>query len=136
MLAVSDATNISFVRMDKLFFSAMGDSSKYSDKLHPQLIERIVVINAGSAFKFMYHVAKMFMSKRTFEHLSVCTGFERSVGASTCPYASRWVNLDDLPTFAGGNCNCEGGCLPDIPNEMVGYKISLMERSEGSGKKK
>ena len=129
MMGILDFTNVSLFGNDNRFFAAMGDSSKTSDKLHPQLVQRMIAINTGSAIQLLYQVGKMFMSERTFAHLAVCTGFDKSLGASACPYAKLWVNVDDLPTFAGGKCNCEGGCLPGLPNDFVGYKINLSESS-------
>ena len=130
MMGVLDFTNVSLFGNDNRFFQAMGDSSKISDRLHPQLVQRMVAINTGAAIQLLWQVGKLFMSERTLAHMSVCTGFDKSVGAEACPFAKQWVKVEDLPTFAGGKCECEGGCIAGIPNDYVGYKIDLVEKRE------
>jgi hypothetical protein len=37
---------------------------------------------------------------------------------SKCPYASKNIRVEDIPTFLGGTCNCPGGCC-GVPNELT-----------------
>ena len=34
-----------------------------------------------------------------------------------------YFNPEELPEEFGGNCNCEGGCLPPIPKAMVSTNL-------------
>ena len=120
MITIQDMNNVSFLGNDKRFFSAIGSSSKVSDKIHPQLVQRSVVLNAGESIKLLWQVARLFLSKKTVEKICVCTGFSTDKKASQCPYAPVWTKPEELPTFAGGDCECEGGCVAGLPNDFVG----------------
>lgn len=126
-LYVMDSTGVSVFRQDRRFFAALGASSKISENLHPQLVQRQCVINAGSTFKILFKVAAVFMSKKTVERFAVCGGFDQNRSAAECPYASRWVEQpDSLPSFSGGSCSAHGGrCVADVPNDYTAYKIDL-----------
>jgi hypothetical protein len=36
---------------------------------------------------------------------------------SECPYLKDRINVEALPTFLGGECDCDGGCIPGLNNE-------------------
>lgn len=129
VLVVMDLTNMKLFGNDQRFFAALGESSKISDQLHPQLVQRTAIINAGDAMKWMWQVARLFLSKRTVEKISVCVGFDKAKGANACPYASAWTNTDELPTFVGGKCEKEKGtgCVGGLANDFVGLKNNPMQ---------
>eukprot|EP00009_Paramoeba_aestuarina_P013379 CAMPEP_0201540466 /NCGR_PEP_ID=MMETSP0161_2-20130828/70959_1 /ASSEMBLY_ACC=CAM_ASM_000251 /TAXON_ID=180227 /ORGANISM="Neoparamoeba aestuarina, Strain SoJaBio B1-5/56/2" /LENGTH=220 /DNA_ID=CAMNT_0047947937 /DNA_START=835 /DNA_END=1494 /DNA_ORIENTATION=- len=54
MLAIQDLTNANFLWNDNRFFSALGASSKVSDMIHPQLVQRAVILNAGEGIKILW----------------------------------------------------------------------------------
>ena len=127
-LYIMDSSNISMFP-NRRFFGALGDSSKVSETLHPQLVQRQCVINAGLAFRTVFKVASLFMSKKTLERFTICTSFSEKESALACPYISKWVHdMSVLPTFCGGTCECEDGCLSHIPNSYKGYVIDLREK--------
>ena len=123
-LYVMDGANLNVWDANRKFFKAMGDSSKVSEFLHPQLVQRQCVINAASSFKAVLKVASVFLSKKTLDRFVICKGFDLDKSAAQCPYASKWIrDVSELPTFCGGSCNCEGGCVGGVANDFMGHKI-------------
>ena len=62
------------------------------------------------------------MSKKSLDKVCVCAGYSNDKKAKECPYASKWIETDELPSFVGGECVCEGGCVAGLPNDFVGKK--------------
>jgi hypothetical protein len=123
-LYVVDLTNISW-RPDRKFLNVLGESSKISAKLHPQNVRRQCMINAGWVFCTVWKVLRLFVSAETAEKVSLCTGFKRGGSASACPYASKLLDTDQLPTFAGGNCDLHDGfCVGGVHSDFTGVKNS------------
>jgi hypothetical protein len=123
---VMDGANLGIMDANRKFFKAMGESSKISEFLHPQLVQRQCVINASSSFKAVLKMASVFLSKKTLERFVMCSGFDLDKSAADCPYASRWISdMSALPTFCGGTCSCEGGCVGGVPNDFRRHKIEL-----------
>jgi hypothetical protein len=122
IVLIMDMSNVKLLGNDQRFFAALGESSKISDQIHPQLVQRTAVIAAGDVVKWMWQIARLFLSKRTVEKFCICTGFDRSKEARNCPYASIWMNTDELPTFVGGKCQRENSCVGGVPNNFIGHK--------------
>ena len=122
MIAIQDMSNVSFLGNDKRFFTAIGESSKVSDQIHPQLVQRSVVLNAGESFRLLWQVARLFLSKKTIEKICVCTGYSSEKKAMECPYATKWTKPAELPTFVGGDCECDRGCVAEMPNDYSGKR--------------
>ncbi len=123
-LYVMDGANLGVLDANRNFFKAMGESSKASEFLHPQLVQRQCVVNAASSFKAVLKVASVFLSKKTLDRFAICRGFDLDKSAAMCPYASQWIReMSELPTFCGGTCNCEGGCVGGVANDFNGHKI-------------
>lgn len=119
-----DGAHLGITDANRKFFAAMGESSKISEFLHPQLVQRQCVVNAGATFKAVLKMASLFLSKKTVDRFKVCPGFRTDMSASECPYVSKWVqDMKDLPTFCGGTCSCEGGCVGGVSNNFHGHKV-------------
>lgn len=72
-------------------------------------------------FESLLQLAKPLVSKNTWEKVSVCTA-SRPWGEaeiSRCPFVAENVSLESLPSYLGGSCSCEGGCVKGFPNEMT-----------------
>ncbi len=136
-LYIMDGANLGITDANRKFFAAMGDSSKLSEFLHPQLVQRQCVVNAGATFKAVLKMASLFLSKKTVDRFKVCPGFKPGKSAAECPYVSKWMrDVADLPTFCGGTCNCEGGCVGGVPNDFIGHKVEMCAKEKRHHKTK
>ena len=97
--------------------------------IHPQLVLRQVMLNAGKTMSMVVKVGKLFMSSKTQQRFLVCKGFDVAKGATYCPFASTLIrDPDSLPPFVGGHCSqCDGRCVGGVPNDFTGFKIDLFD---------
>merc|ERR1711991_1245388 len=90
--------------------------SKLAERLYPQMLQTTVCCNAPMWFSMVMKVGKMFMSAKTFAKFKL---FPRSGKIEDCPFATKYFNLDEVPSFLGGPCRCEhqGGCVAGLSND-------------------
>ena len=63
----------------------------------------------------------------------MCTGTIEPGKLMECPWASKYMRPEDMPTFVGGTCECEGGCVGDVPNDcstVCGIDLVAQEEEE------
>jgi len=120
--------NISLIDMRSVPFSfntrfaaAIGECSKLSEFLYPQLLKRTVLFNPPSFFNVVFAIIKPFMSAKSLEKTTLCPGSLSGPSAAACPFASALFDAGSLPTFLGGACRCadKGGCVSGRPNEQT-----------------
>ena len=111
---------------DSRFSKIIGDSSKLAEKLFPQLLGRTIFINTPSYFYWTFALIKPLMSARAVEKMVFCPA---KGDIAACPYLSRNLDLDKVPTFLGGSCNCVGGCIGGVPNSQT----SPINQIDGDG---
>ena len=64
---------------------------------------------------FSHHHLLPKVPKDTMQNIAIC---KKRGTIESCPFVSKYCNVDELPTFLGGKCECEGGCIPGLPNHM------------------
>lgn len=103
------------------FASAIGESSKLSEFLYPQLLRRTVLFNPPSFFSVLFAIVKPLLPAKSLEKTAVCPGSLSKPSASACPFAAALFDVNALPTFLGGACRCtaNGGCVAGRPNEQT-----------------
>ena len=183
MIIINDMRDTSILSNDKKFLKCLGDSSKISEKLYPQLLDKNIFLNSSKVVKVLMNMASLFMSKKSLSKISVCKGDTLKDDLQKCPYALKNISLQSLPTFLGyflflfyffifflffifyflffiffflffvflflflffiffffflfcfyyfhffnlfflligGSCDCEGGCVGNIPNDQKKY---------------
>ena len=62
------------------------------------------LINAPYIFMAAWAIIKGFLDEKTRSKIKI-------LGTSYMDTILEFVELDNLPKFLGGNCECEGGCL-------------------------
>ena len=120
--------NISLIDMRHLPFSfntryasAIGECSKLSEFLYPQLLKRTILFNPPSFFNVVFAIIKPFMSAKSLEKTTLCRGLLSGPSAAACPFVAALFDAGSLPTFLGGACRCaaKGGCVSGRPNEQT-----------------
>ncbi|KAI8909154.1 CRAL-TRIO domain-containing protein [Gorgonomyces haynaldii] len=118
-ISVLDFQGFSLTRgNDSRFSKIIGDTSKISEKIFPQLLGKSVFVNVPSYFMFVLNLIKPLMSKKTVEKMTFCPGQLSGKPISACPYLRMYLKLEDVPSFLGGQCNCPGGCVGGAPNSL------------------
>lgn len=120
LVTINDLNHVSLVSgTDSRFSKVLGAVSKISEAVYPQLLDRAVLINVPYVFSTMWSLVKGFLSKKTVGKVSVCAVSDtRSGDIGKCPFA-KFLDLETVPSFLGGNCRCAGGCLCGVSNEQT-----------------
>lgn len=126
VITLQDLNGVRFIQ-ERRFFKAMGASSKMNEWLFPQLIGKTVLLNSPGWVKFAFTVASKFMSPKSIEKVWVSEE-SSAPGRGICSFAARLVGQRRLPTFLGGLCECEGGCVGRLPNTAT----AMRSREEGA----
>uniref|UniRef100_A0A0G4F386 CRAL-TRIO domain-containing protein n=1 Tax=Chromera velia CCMP2878 TaxID=1169474 RepID=A0A0G4F386_9ALVE len=120
VINIVDGSHMSFSRMDRSFLGAVGEASKRGDFLTPQLLKKQVIMDPPGFFSVLFSIAKVVKSKKTLEKIHVHSNTNgKKKDASKCPAvkAEGIISTETLPSFLGGSCRCEGGCIPLFDNE-------------------
>mmetsp|Transcript_1109 Transcript_1109/g.3444 ORF Transcript_1109/g.3444 Transcript_1109/m.3444 type:complete len:317 (-) Transcript_1109:1478-2428(-) len=122
---------------DRTFNRAMGDSSKLSEILYPQMLERAVVINPPKFLRYLYKFGRFFLPESTIRRYQLCRGFlghnlkttyaEGGFDARRCPFCTQRFDVEKLPSYIGGSCTCvdKGGCIGGHGNDDWTYATDV-----------
>lgn len=137
LIVANDFTGMRFQRPPKKWMAAFSESSKLAEKMYPQLVETTAMVHCPSWMKWIFSFVKLFLSKRTLSKFRTCPGGD---DVSACPFVRSKIAVEHLPTYLGGTCECEDGCVRGLPNfpegplpkvptaEEVQYIIGLVEK--------
>jgi len=118
---VNDLNHVSFWNgMDSRFQRVVGEMSKLSEELYPQMMDRAVLMNPPSFMRVLFAAFKPLLSKKVLDKMAFCPGFRSGKGsAANCPYASKRFVVDNLPTFVGGGCRATVGGVSNEQTAVV-----------------
>ncbi|KDO35419.1 hypothetical protein SPRG_00267 [Saprolegnia parasitica CBS 223.65] len=104
-------------KSDPRFTKLLGECSQLAETMYPQMVGRSILLNTPSLLSWMFRVIKPWLNPATLANVVVCPG---GTAVASCPYLSAYLKLDDVPTFLGGRCVCDGnGCIGNIPNSQT-----------------
>lgn len=75
---------------------------------YPETMGQYFILNAPSFFPFLWGIIKQFLDEKTRNKIKICSASEQLQALSEV------IDLDNLPSYLGGNCKCEqfgGDCL-------------------------
>jgi len=146
VINVVDLENYSVFMIDKRFFRAMGESSKFSARNYPQLLGKTVIINAPSYFRLLYRSVSVFMPKSFLEKQVLCSATSsKTSDISGCPFISKYGGASNFPKFLGGKSRCPDGltllddradalCQVTVPRKadhQIELEVPSSEAAEG-----
>lgn len=82
-------------------------AAKLGQDYYPEILGQMFMINTSSFFSFVFSMIKGFIDKKTVAKIRV-------LGDKYLESLLTLIDIDNIPTFLGGNCTCshiEGGCL-------------------------
>lgn len=86
---------------------------------YPETAGHLFVVNAPMIFAGVWSVAKGFLDEKTRSKVKI-------LGTNYLSTLEEFVVIDELPTFLGGKCTCNGfpgGCLAREPGPWDDYEI-------------
>lgn len=87
--------------------------------VYPQLVETTVLVNTPGWFSWIFSIVKLFLSKRTLSKFKPCKG-DTDGDVTACPYIREHIAVENLPSYLGGTCVCEDGCVYGCANKIEG----------------
>lgn len=102
LLCVKDV-QVSYALKVKKF---LGKLTHTSQNYYPELLGHLFILNSNSVFKTIWYIIKGFIDERTKKKITI-------EGSDYLPKLLELIDIDNLPSFFGGNCNClkYGGCI-------------------------
>jgi hypothetical protein len=104
--AVVDCKGLNYKMVDRPLLEKVKATLQQMNCVFADFIHRILVVNCPPMVKFAYTLLKSALTDGIQEKLTFLSP-ENSVAA-----LDAIIGLERVPSFMGGRCNCEGGCLP------------------------
>ncbi|KXS17135.1 hypothetical protein M427DRAFT_133599 [Gonapodya prolifera JEL478] len=114
MFVILDGSHARLTGLNLHFINSVSAASSKSEIYYPQLLLAQCFINMPTFFRtVILPMAKRVMPKKAMEKSKFC-GVKSTVNLppndpkplSKCPFASRMMKPEDVPTFLGGRCMC------------------------------
>jgi hypothetical protein len=110
-IVIMDFNHQGWFYPSQALIQSQNDASAISKMLYPQLLDKVIIINAPWFFKQLWKMATMVLSESLTSKVGMCTGTIEPGKLSECPWASKHLRPEDMPTFVGGTCSCPDGCV-------------------------
>ncbi len=128
LLDMKGVTLWSFLQSnDPRFSKVLTKVSHMAEKLYPKLAKNIVILNCPSFIVNSVTFIKPFIGKETLSKIMFCTSSDWSLHgncASKCPFVTANIDLDSLPSFLGGKCECKdkgGRMIKPPPPRLISF---------------
>ncbi|KAJ3270475.1 cytosolic factor, phosphatidylinositol/phosphatidylcholine transfer protein [Terramyces sp. JEL0728] len=98
--------------------------SKITSDYYPEILGKMVIINAPYIFTVIFSILKMVIDPRTMGKIEI-------LGSNYKEVLLQHVDAHNLPVEYGGTCQCEGGCGDIGPwndGSVGGFPIEHWER--------
>ena len=101
------------------FKEAMRVASKTTELFYPQLLLRTVVYKIPFGIGTILSIALKLFPSSVREKLVICDEGSRTKSG---PWTAEALNIamEDIPSYLGGTCECEMGCVRGVPNNQSG----------------
>lgn len=83
---------------------------------YPECLGNCYVINAPMMVYGAWSLVKGFMDEKTRSKIEI-------LGKDYLPTLAEHMDIDELPKFLGGKCECEGGCMMRQPGPWDDYEL-------------
>merc|ERR1712224_999357 len=119
VITVNDLNHVTISSLEKRFQMVMSAVSKLSEKYYPQFLGKAIMINIPYFFYSVWSAIKPLMSAKTRAKVAIYPGNTLKDDIDTCfGEFAKQLELNTLPSFAGGQCICKPGCINNVPNDQ------------------
>lgn len=89
---------------NKKLYSFIKENSENVNKYYPECLKGVFMVNAGLLLRSLYTIVKVFLDQKTKSQLKIYgTSYQKEI--------LEIIDKENLPTWLGGTCECEGGCI-------------------------
>ena len=120
-LTIFDMTHGSITTANKQTYGLCKLAAQVGSDYYPEIMGNLFVVNAPMLFSGIWAVVKGFLDEKTRGKIKI-------IGSNFLPTLEQFVPREQIPSFMGGGCECEGGCInsnigPWNDFEIHGYGI-------------
>ncbi len=105
MCIIMDLRNLNFTNLNKSVYNFVEIRATYDQSYYPEMLGQLVVINNSQLIKTMWAICSGFIDEKTKKKVKLCSEEDYKDTLKSL------VDMDQLPIFFGGSCDCTGGCL-------------------------
>ncbi|CAL4958279.1 unnamed protein product [Urochloa decumbens] len=123
---ILDVQGVGMKQFSKAARDLIGMLQKIDGDNYPETLCRMFIINAGQGFRLLWSTVKSFLDPKTTAKIHV-------LGNKYQSKLLEVIDASELPTFFGGTCQCEGGCMKADKGPWKDPEIMKMVQS-GAGR--
>ena len=120
-IVIMDFANQGWFYPSQALIQSQNDASAIAKLLYPQLLDKgepereekngkfclnpvltVIILNAPWFFKQLWKIATMVLSESLTSKVGMCGGTIVPGELGKCPWASKHLAVEDMPTFVGG----------------------------------
>eukprot|EP00897_Mesotaenium_endlicherianum_P002864 jgi/Mesen1/2605/ME000166S01729 len=102
-LTIIDVKGVNMRMFSKRVRQFVKEVTQLDQDHYPEFLGTMYIINAPFVFKAIWQVIKVWLDKKTQKKIQVLGGHYQK-------QLLELVDAEDLPSFLGGTCSCDGGC--------------------------
>ena len=91
-------------------------AAKVGSDYYPEIMGNFLIVNAPMLFSGIWAVVKGFLDEKTRGKIKI-------IGSNFMPTVEQFLDHENIPTFLGGGCECEGGCMNSDIGPWNDYEI-------------
>lgn len=103
-LNIVDCKSITKSVFNKKLYNFITENSLMVNKYYPECLRGVLLVNAGFILRALHTLMKPFLDSKTKSQLKI-------YGSSYQKDIFELIDKENLPTWLGGTCECEGGCI-------------------------
>jgi len=101
---ILDLNGISMRMMNKQVYNFVKVASSIAQDYYPEMLGKMFIVNAPTLFSMAWSTIRGFLDEKTRNKITI-------LGSKYQTQLLEDVDVENLPDFLGGNCDCPQGCL-------------------------
>ena len=98
-LTILDMTGGSVATANKQTYGLAQIAAQVGSDYYPEVMGNMFIVNAPMLFSGIWAVVKGFLDEKTRNKIKI-------LGANFLPTLEEYWDINDIPTWMGGNCEC------------------------------
>ncbi|CAO3624678.1 unnamed protein product [Cunninghamella blakesleeana] len=136
---IFDCTGMGWQQFHMPAIQLIRTISDVDQKYYPETLNKLFIINAPTAFVYVWKIVKGWLDRGTIEKIQI-------LGSDYQEKLLEQISSENLPSFLGGTCECDlpGSCVPSqilknapvlVPNDQnenvpTAYNTDIMEKGK------
>ena len=115
-LTIFDMTHGSISTANKQTYGLCKLAAQVGSDYYPEIMGNLFIVNAPMLFSGIWAIVKGFLDEKTRGKIKI-------LGSGFLPTLEQSWDRANIPSFLGGDCECEGGCINSNIGPWNDYEI-------------